>query len=342
MKQLLESKIARQGTEKRIDFEDNRLLPVLLGSHNENLQIIEKALGVEINSRGSSVYISGDKHTVQSTEQILEALWLKIQQGQEVDKHTVESALRFLEHNHEKNGKNRDAEKKGIESFSESGVYIETSKKKILPRSPLQAAYMQLMKKHKLVFSIGPAGTGKTYIAVAMAAAMLERGEVERIILSRPAVEAGERIGFLPGEMKEKMDPYLRPLYDALQDTMSAEKLQKKMATEEIEIAPLAFMRGRTLNNAFIILDEAQNTSPMQMKMFLTRLGQNAHMVVTGDPSQTDLPSGQPSGLRDAEEILKAVDDIGFVSFSEKDVVRSSLVTKIVQAYDARDKKTKE
>lgn len=316
---------------------------MLFGSYNENLRIIEKALGVEITSRGSAVYISGEKNTVQSTEKILEALWLKIQQGQEIDKHTVESALRFLDHHNGPggNGKHKHGDhdmQDGVKAFSESGVKIETAKKKILPRSPLQSRYIELMEQNKMVFAIGPAGTGKTYLAVAMAVAMLEQGKIERIILSRPAVEAGERIGFLPGEVKEKMDPYLRPLYDALQDTMSGEKLQKKIATEEVEIAPLAFMRGRTLNNAFVILDEGQNTSPVQMKMFLTRLGQNSHMAITGDPSQTDLPGGQPSGLKDAEDTLRGVDGIGFVSFSEKDVVRSALVTKIVQAYDARDK----
>lgn len=316
---------------------------MLFGSHNENLRTIEEALGVDITSRGSAVYISGEKNTVQSTEKILEALWSKIQQGQDIDKHTVESALRFLDHHNGHNGKTRQKSsggnmQDGVKAFSESGVKIETGKKKIQPRSPLQENYIELMEQNKMVFAIGPAGTGKTYLAVAMAVSMLEQGKIERIILSRPAVEAGERIGFLPGEVKEKMDPYLRPLYDALQDTMSAEKLQKKIATEEVEIAPLAFMRGRTLNNAFVILDEGQNTSPVQMKMFLTRLGQNSHMVITGDPSQTDLPSGQPSGLRDAEDTLRGVDGIGFVSFSEKDVVRSALVTKIVQAYDKRDK----
>lgn len=308
-------------------FDDNKLVPVLFGAQNENLHVIENALGVEINSRGNNLYIEGNKHTVKSAEKILDALWLKIQQGQDVDKNTVQSALRFL-----------DGVDSNMHHFSEDGSFIKTSKKKIEPRSPLQAAYIETMKAKKMTFAIGPAGTGKTYMAVAMAVSMLEQNQVERIILSRPALEAGERIGFLPGEMKEKMDPYLRPLYDALQDTMSAEKLQKKMATEEIEIAPLAFMRGRSLNNAFVILDEAQNTTEMQMQMFLTRLGQNSYMVITGDPSQKDLPSGQRSGLVDAENILYGIDEIGFISFTHKDVVRSALVSKIIQAYDARNK----
>jgi phosphate starvation-inducible PhoH-like protein len=314
------------------------LIPILFGVQNENLNLIEKALGVEINSRGNSVYITGEKNTVNTTGKILDALWLKIQQGQEVDKETVESALRFLDgltiENSGKNSKKSKTRKSNLKQFSEEGVFIKTTKKKIQPRSPLQAAYIETMKDQKMVFATGPAGTGKTYLAVAMAVSMLEAGKVERIILSRPALEAGERIGFLPGEVKEKMDPYLRPLYDALQDMMSAEKLQKRMATDEVEIAPLAFMRGRTLNNAFIILDEAQNTSDMQMKMFLTRLGQDSHMVITGDPSQKDLPYGQKSGLNDATDILHAMDEIGFISFTHKDVVRSSLVSKIIQAYD--------
>jgi phosphate starvation-inducible protein PhoH and related proteins len=202
----------------------------------------------------------------------------------------------------------------------------------------MQAAYMQAMHTSNLVFGLGPAGTGKTYLAVAMAVAMMESGRVERLILSRPAVEAGERIGFLPGEMKEKMDPYLRPLYDALYDTMPADKVQRKIAAEEIEIAPLAFMRGRTLTNAFVILDEAQNTTPQQMLMFLTRMGEGSRMVITGDPSQTDLPTHQKSGLTEAMNILKDVDGIEFIPFTSHDVVRHPLVGKIIQAYEKKRK----
>jgi phosphate starvation-inducible PhoH-like protein len=204
----------------------------------------------------------------------------------------------------------------------------------------LQAAYIQAMHNKQLVFGIGPAGTGKTYLAIAAAVEMMERGDVERIILSRPAVEAGEHLGFLPGELQQKMDPYMRPLYDALQDTMGGERLQKLLATQEIEIAPLAYMRGRTLNKAFVILDEAQNTTTMQMMMVLTRIGNGSHMVITGDPSQTDLPPGKVSGLVEAADVLAGEDAIAFINFTFKDVVRSALVTKIIQAYDKRKIRT--
>lgn len=326
--------IARTAARENIVFEDNRLVPELFGEQNRNLKIIEQELGVEISNRGNEVFISGSVDGTDSARRILEALWHKLLQGQEIDIKVVESALRFQKEHHQ-NGNGA-----GLKGFSESKAMIVARKKTIAPRSPMQTAYIEAMQKNRMVFGIGPAGTDKTYLAIAQAVSFLENGLVERIILSRPAVEAGERLGFLPGEMKEKMDPYMRPLYDALQDTMFADKLQKRIATEEIEIAPLAFMRGRTLNNAFVILDEAQNTSPMQMKMFLTRLGENSHMVITGDPTQTDLPPGQHSGLSDAGETLNGVDGIDFIRFSHKDVVRSSLVTKIIQAYDAKYRKS--
>ena len=197
---------------------------------------------------------------------------------------------------------------------------------------------MRALRSHELVFAIGPAGTGKTYLAVAMAVSLMMEGRVDRIILSRPAVEAGERLGFLPGDMREKVDPYLRPLYDALFDMLPAEQVMSRLSNDEIEVAPLAFMRGRTLRNSFVILDEAQNTTPVQMKMFLTRLGENSRMVVTGDPSQVDLPKGQPSGLRDAVELLPAMDQVALVRFTNVDVMRHSLVTRIVRAYESRDR----
>ena len=276
--------------------------------------------------------ISGQESAKHQAAQILEALWHKLQQGQEVDSQTVDSAIRFLQN------RNTDTlhpdENGGLHNFTETQVQIKTKKKKIQPRSPLQAGYIKAMHDHNLVFGIGPAGTGKTYLAVAMAVQMLEEGRIERILLTRPAVEAGERLGFLPGEMKEKMDPYMRPLYDALHDTMAVEKVQKMMATEEIEIAPLAFMRGRTLSNSFIILDEAQNTTEQQMLMFLTRMGERSHMVVTGDPSQIDLPSNVNSGLVQAERILRNESEMSFIHFTSKDVVRHRLVTKIINAYD--------
>lgn len=327
--------IASKVSQEHVTYEDNKLALVLFGERNANLHKIEEVLGIDIDSRGNEVCISGKARPVGHAKQILEALWAKLQQGEDVDLATVESALRFIDgQNKQENGGNDR-----LKSFSAGTISIKTKKKVIQPRSPMQAAYIQAMQDNQMVFAMGPAGTGKTYLAVAMAVAMLEKGKVERIILSRPALEAGEQIGFLPGEIKEKMDPYMRPLYDALQDTMSAEKLQKKIASEEIEIAPLAFMRGRTLKNAFVILDEAQNTSAVQMKMALTRLGENASMVVTGDPSQTDLPERQKSGLLDAMDTLKAVDDIAFISFTDKDVVRATLVAKIIKAYDTKNRK---
>ncbi|MCB9991782.1 MAG: PhoH family protein [Rhodospirillales bacterium] len=313
-------------------FEDNRLAPVLYGEQNGNLHQIEKALSVQITSRGNEIIIDGKQ--ANHARAILESLWLKLQQGQDVDKHTVDSALRFFEDSRGGSNSNGSGGK-----VPDADVRIVTQKKKIQPRTPIQSEYIRAMEKNKLVFGVGPAGTGKTYMAVAMAVSMLERGEVERIILSRPAVEAGERLGFLPGEMREKMDPYMRPLYDALHDTMAVDKVQKKLATEEIEIAPLAFMRGRTLNNAFIILDEAQNSTNMQMLMFLTRMGENSHMVITGDPSQIDLPPNTHSGLLESRETLQGIEDIAFINFTSRDVVRDKLVSKIIEAYDARRKK---
>lgn len=332
-----------QTVQDRIVFDDNRLAPMLYGEQNLHLYKIENALNVRISSRGNELMVTGQAEAVARARQVLNALWTKLRQGNEIDPQTVDSALRFQEKQESERPRRRRTDflpaAGGIQGFTESNVQIITRKKKIQPRTPAQAAYIETLYKHQLVFGIGPAGTGKTYLAVAMAVAMLEQGVVERIILSRPALEAGERLGFLPGEMKEKMDPYMRPLYDALHDTMPADNVQRKLASEEIEIAPLAFMRGRTLNNAFIILDEAQNTTSMQMLMFLTRMGENSHMAVTGDPGQTDLPSGTRSGLLEAAEILKGTDGIGFIEFTPRDVVRSALVSKIINAYDTRGKK---
>jgi phosphate starvation-inducible PhoH-like protein len=318
----------------KVLFLNNRLVPVLFGEQNQNLKKIEQELGVQIDSRGNEVFINGTAKGTDFAKEILEALWIKLQQGEDVDIKTVESALRFQKDSSKNN------KESNLENFTEQHSNINTKKTQIKPRTPNQKKYIDSMQRNRLVFGLGPAGTGKTYLAIAQAVACIENGLVERLILSRPAVEAGEHLGYLPGEMKEKMDPYMRPLYDALQDTMYIDKLQKRLATDEIEIAPLAYMRGRTLNNSFIILDEAQNTSAMQMKMFLTRLGENSFMVVTGDPSQTDLSPGVESGLIDAQNTLSGVDGIEFIRFTSKDVVRSSLVTKIIQAYDAKFKKT--
>ncbi len=285
--------------------------------------------------------ISGAQSNIISARHVLEYLWSKVQKGQEVDAPTVDGAIRFqVDHNGKApivtqtpEDRENPANLPAFNNNTEGNVII-TKKKRISARTPMQAEYIAAMKKHRMVFGIGPAGTGKTYLAVAKAVEMVEFGKIERIILTRPAVEAGERLGFLPGELKDKMDPYMRPLYDALYDTMSGDKAQKKILSEEIEIAPLAFMRGRTLNNAFIILDEAQNTTTQQMLMFLTRMGENSYMLITGDPSQIDLPHGTQSGLKEALNILKDEPDIGFVYFGTKDVVRHKLVSKIIQAYD--------
>lgn len=334
-----EPAIAKQDNQERMVFEDNRLVPILYGEQNTHLGKIEQALDIEIVSRGNELLLTGSSQNIDQGRQILEALWSKLQQGQVVDPQTVDSALRFLKEHELASEDKTNGSEQSFNDFAQSRTKITTKKKVIQPRTPRQKAYIQAMHEESLVFGLGPAGTGKTYLAVAMAVAMLESGKVERIILTRPAVEAGERLGFLPGEMKEKMDPYIRPLYDALYDTMASDKVQKKIASEEIEIAPLAYMRGRTLNNAFIILDEAQNSTTMQMLMFLTRMGEKSRMVITGDPSQRDLPGNQKSGLIEAMDILGDVKGIEFVRFGSEDVVRHPLVSKIVKAYEERNEK---
>ncbi|MGB4058221.1 MAG: PhoH family protein, partial [Alphaproteobacteria bacterium] len=260
---------------------------------------------------------------------VLQSLWDMLNKKQGVGTAEIDAALRFLE-DKSTNGK---APK---HQMNDSTLAIQTRKKTISPRSPNQALYIKAVQDNAMVFGLGPAGTGKTYLAVSIAVSMFLSGEVERLIFCRPAVEAGERLGFLPGDMKEKVDPYLRPIYDALQDMMPADMLVKKMETGEIEVAPLAFMRGRTLSNAFVILDEAQNTTCTQMKMFLTRMGESSRMVITGDISQTDLPVGIKSGLRDAVEILQDESEIKFIHFNDGDVIRHPLVGKIVRAYDRK------
>ncbi len=320
-------------------FEDNRLVPALYGEQNAHLRKIEQALQIQIGDRGNEIVIMGNPQRAKQARSVLDALWGRLQKGDHVDTGDVDAALRFLNEgerrpdrrNNNSNGGNHD-----IESFTANEVSIATRKRRVNARTPLQADYIKAMKTNQLVFGIGPAGTGKTYLAVAHAVEMMETGKVERIILSRPAIEAGERLGFLPGAMEEKMDPYMRPLYDALHDTMATDRLQKKIIGEDIEIAPLAFMRGRTLNNACIILDEAQNATSMQMLMFLTRAGENSHVVITGDPSQIDLPAGTKSGLLEAVETLNGVEDITAIRFTQHDVVRSRLVKNIIAAYQKK------
>jgi phosphate starvation-inducible PhoH-like protein len=307
-------------------FDDNRLLPMLFGSQDRHLARIEQQLGVSLMSRGNQLIITGPPDQAEAARVALNALYQRLKRGLAVEPAEVDAALRQSE-----------AGEQSLFAQSE-GVAVRAPRRQITPRSPGQAHYLRMLHEQDLVFGVGPAGTGKTYLAVAVAVAMLTKGSVDRIILSRPAVEAGERLGFLPGDLREKVDPYLRPLYDALHDMLPGEQVAKRLAGGEIEIAPIAFMRGRTLANAFVILDEAQNTTPMQMKMFLTRLGENSRMAVTGDLTQVDLPTGARSGLRDAIETLAGIERVGFVHFTEADVVRHPLVMRIVRAYDARDR----
>ena len=309
-------------------FDDNSLLPPLYGEHDQHLARLEAQLGVRLAARGNRVSISGPADAVRDAELALNALYERLRKGQEVGDGEVDAAIRMAVH---------APSDSAVADIHAEDLTIATRKRRLSPRSPHQADYIRALRSRELVFAIGPAGTGKTYLAVAMAVSLMMEGQVDRIILSRPAVEAGERLGFLPGDLREKVDPYLRPLYDALFDMLPAEQVTSRLSNGEIEVAPLAFMRGRTLRSSFIILDEAQNTTPVQMKMFLTRLGENSRMVVTGDPSQVDLPKGQPSGLRDAVELLSGMDEVGLVRFTNVDVMRHSLVTRIVSAYEARD-----
>ena len=313
-----------------LTYEDNRLAGSLFGQFDENLALVEQKLRVDARARGNKVEIRGDQMACEQARRTLDYLYERVAGGAEIGPKDVEGAIRMAIAQDDQLSL-PTLETKGRMSLAQ----ISTRRKTIHARTPTQDAYMRALDRSELVFGIGPAGTGKTYLAVAHAAQLLERGQVERIILSRPAVEAGERLGFLPGDMKEKVDPYLRPLYDALYDMIPAEKVERALAAGAIEIAPLAFMRGRTLTNAAVILDEAQNTTSAQMKMFLTRLGENARMAVTGDPSQIDLPPGQKSGLVEAVRILEGVSKAVTVRFQSKDVVRHPLVQAIVEAYEA-------
>ncbi len=302
-----------------LEFEDNRLVLQLFGSHHSHLARIERKLDVKIDTRGNQLRLSGAPEAVETAGSVLGILYGRLERGHPVGREEVDAAIRM-------------APTGG--ATSDSTLEVRIRNRIVLPRSPTQADYIRAIDSHELVFGLGPAGTGKTYLAVAKAVERLVNGEVDRIILSRPAVEAGEQLGFLPGSMREKVDPYLRPLYDALYDMVPAPQVVKRLESGEIEVAPLAFMRGRTLANAFVILDEAQNTTAVQMKMFLTRLGENSRMVVTGDLSQVDLPKGTRSGLRHAVEVLENVRGVAFVHFGENDVVRHPLVTRIVRAYN--------
>lgn len=352
-----------------LEFDNNRLLPELYGEHGKHLSRIEQTLDVSLANRGNQVFVSGAADNCARAEQVLSALYGHLERGAEVTGGDVDGALRLSlgsnpnadaddtpegapdgaldgagvtksksgkttrgNSNGKGTGKGGDKGKKLY-----GGVALRTQRREVLPRSSTQADYIQALVKNELVVGLGPAGTGKTYLAVAAAATMLVEGKVDRIILSRPAVEAGENLGFLPGDMRDKVDPYLRPLYDALYDMLPGPQVTRSLESGEIEIAPLAFMRGRTLSNSFVILDESQNATPMQMKMFLTRMGENSRMVITGDPSQIDLPFGAKSGLKDAMEILPKVRGVDIIRFGEEDVVRHDMVTRIVKAYNRRD-----
>ena len=311
-------------------FDQPYLLGPLFGDYDRHLVMIEDRLSVHIAARGNRVMVEGEPDNAARARDVLMGLYNRLDQGQDVDAAAVEAVI----------GMANQPAFDGIISADvakPSSVMIRTRKKTIVPRSTVQTAYMEALARDDMIFALGPAGTGKTYLAVAQAVSQLISGSVERLILSRPAVEAGERLGFLPGDMKEKVDPYLRPLYDALYDMLPTEQVERRIASGEIEIAPIAFMRGRTLSDAFVILDEAQNTTPMQMKMFLTRFGMRSRMVICGDPNQTDLPTGAQSGLNDAVSKLEGIAKLSMIRFSAKDVVRHPLVGKIVEAYEGPD-----
>ncbi len=308
-------------------FSDINLAKQLFGEHNSNLQRIADALNITIKARGNTVFIQGDCIAVKLAQNILEQLYGLLKDNYPVYSNDVDYAIKVLSEDDNINLK---------EIFLDT-VYVTSKKHSITPKSPAQKEYIDAIRKYDMVFGIGPAGTGKTYLAMAMAVAALSEGRVSRIILTRPAVEAGEALGFLPGDLTEKVDPYLRPLYDALHDMMRFEKVSSLMKKGVIEVAPLAFMRGRTLNDSFVILDEAQNTTSEQMKMFLTRIGFSSKAVITGDITQTDLPVGKPSGLIETKNILQEIDGIKFVFFSKTDVVRHRLVQKIIKAYEELD-----
>jgi phosphate starvation-inducible PhoH-like protein len=324
---------ADQTGETVVEFADNRLLIDLCGQYDRNLAALEHGFEVVILRRGNQLAVHGPEEARSQAAGALEGLYGRLQAGRAVEAGDVDAAIRMGAVFDEPQAP--ATPHRQLDMFpGDARIEIRTRKKTIEPRTRAQRAYVQSLFARELVFGVGPAGTGKTYLAVAVAVSMFNEGLVDRIILSRPAVEAGERLGFLPGDMKEKIDPYLRPLYDALNDMLPARQLQKLMEEGKIEVAPLAFMRGRTLANAFVVLDEAQNTTAMQMKMFLTRMGEGSYMAITGDPTQVDLPRGVTSGLVEALRVLESVEEIGVVRFSSSDVVRHPMVARIIDAYD--------
>ena len=306
-----------------IELNDNNYLPNLFGVNDKNIQILEKINNVQIKYRGNKIKIIGTKSSIKDTREEILLLFEQAKKGLDIDEDKIMEtrSMKILE----------------IDPEDQMNLFFQTKKRKILPRSQNQKKYFQLLNSKDIVFAFGPAGTGKTFLAVAKAVASLQQGLVKKIILSRPAVEAGEKLGFLPGDLKEKVDPFLRPIYDALYEMMPYDQVEKKLANNTIEIAPIAFMRGRTLEDCYIILDEAQNTTKIQMKMFLTRLGKNSKMVIAGDNTQIDLISKNESGLIDASKKLKNIEDIGFIELDQRDVIRHEVVRKIINAYEEKN-----
>ena len=325
--------------EVAVEFPDNFLLIELCGEFDRNLAEIETKLSVQILRRGNHLVAMGEKPAAENAIRVLRALYERLEAGRPVASADIDRELRMPGSERKSEPKRNSRDGKQIEMFKGGQVEIKTRKKLVEPRTEAQKEYVRNLFQHEMAFGIGPAGTGKTYLAVAVGVSMFIDGLVDKIILSRPAVEAGEKLGYLPGDMKDKVDPFMQPLYDALNDFLPGKQLAKMMEEKVIEIAPLAFMRGRTLSNAFVVLDEAQNATTMQMKMFLTRLGEGSRMVITGDRSQIDLPRGMPSGLKDAERLLDRIDKISFNYFTSKDVVRHPLVAAIIEAYEADEAK---
>jgi phosphate starvation-inducible PhoH-like protein len=325
----LDTQTSKDLSLRKIGFKDNSAIMLLLGEHGKNVKLLEKLINVKISTRGTTVSISGDESKIELASKILGQLYGIIEKGYPIYPSDIDYAHRILSADY-----SADIEKIFLDT-----VFISSKKKVITPKSINQKHYIDAIRSHDIVFSIGPAGTGKTYLAMAMAVASLFEKKVSRIVLTRPAVEAGERLGFLPGDLAEKVNPYLRPVYDALYDMMDFDRASAMLSKGIIEVAPLAFMRGRTLNDSFVILDEAQNTTPEQMKMFLTRLGFDSKAVITGDITQTDLPPEKISGLIQAEQILRKTKGIEFINFSDMDVVRHPLVQDIIRAYNNLEKK---
>lgn len=319
-----------KGFSQTLKFEQNRYLLNVFGEFDKNIRILEQEIGVEIHPRGNLICLNGDLEAVSRAKLVLEKLYESAKKDNIIDYGEIKGILNMTKDT--KNPEKLDSKN------DETNIVVKAGKRLLKPRSFKQTEYFKMVNSKEMVFCCGPAGTGKTYLAVAFAVSMLKAGQIEKIVLSRPAVEAGERLGFLPGDLKEKVDPFLRPIYDALNDMLPMSEVLKKIDSGSIEIAPLAFMRGRTLSNCFVILDESQNTTSVQMKMFLTRLGQNSKMIINGDLSQVDLPSGTNSGLREAISILKNIEQIGFIEFNDDDIVRNSLVSKIVSKYDNFEK----